>query len=535
MGRINSNLFNLDLNGSTDNNDEIINFMDEKIDIEEIYKNYSKILSSESKTLREKVCIHNIEFKIIEVTKENFSKNQYEILKHHNIALDIKDNTYSFITPDGIIYKILDSDLVSIVMNTPRPRKITYDLPGLTSSVYSMQLLANILENIKSSTIAELITSYGYKYTDDATALNLFINIFSIYEKIIYKYQYNNYINKENKIYNIFQNICYEIYNEKYPEIITNIDKNIFELCQKLKIDNICNYEVLDFLKYIVTLENNDLIYPSLNLELLDSINLTDFSNLIKLLSEKNFIENVNNNTLLHDTYHNGVIKSIGPLITPYTNKVVVSGSYKLLFQSIIVELLNNKKYIEYINDNKNIISEILTSKNISFKKNTIILLEWTLFAYINGCKTVQDYKLYFLSEKNTILCDDDISTLIDILNNNLHELIELIDDASSKNFENNNLIVHENLTAFNKSILNIQRKLIKTLISEVFDYIADFNRKNKFKIHFLGYNNYTIYLECEEGSLSVALDTLTRTMVTVYDKYLKKTKASCLVETLNI
>ncbi len=123
----------------------------------------------------------------------------------------------------------------------------------------------------------------------------------------------------------------------------------------------------------------------------------------------------------------------------------------------------------------------------------------------------------------------------IDILNNNLHELIELIDDASSKNFENNNLIVHENLTVFNKSILNIQRKLIKTLISEVFDYIADFNRKNKFKIHFLGYNNNTIYLECEEGSLSVALDTLTRTMVTVYDKYLKKTKASCLVETLNI
>ena len=177
---------------------------------------------------------------------------------------------------------------------------------------------------------------------------------------------------------------------------------------------------------------------------------------------------------------------------------------------------------------------EILKTKNIEYKDNIIILLEWAFFASINGCKTIEDYKLYFYTQKHTILCDDDVTYIVNILNNDLHQILDLIDTSSSVIYDDN-LILHGDFTIFNKLLLGIQRKLTKDLIIEVSDYIIDFNNKNKAKINFIGYYEDTIYLECEEGSLTVAMDTLTRTLVRVYDKYLRKTKAHCLVENLNM
>lgn len=93
---------------------------------------------------------------------------------------------------------------------------------------------------------------------------------------------------------------------------------------------------------------------------------------------------------------------------------------------------------------------------------------------------------------------------------------------------------MHGNFKTFKKLYLNTERKLVKELILEVDSYLKDFNKQNKSKIYFLGYSD-GIYLSCEDESLNVAIDTLSRTMVSVYDKFLKKTKAYCYIENLNI
>ena len=120
------------------------------------------------------------------------------------------------------------------------------------------------------------------------------------------------------------------------------------------------------------------------------------------------------------------------------------------------------------------------------------------------------------------------------MLHTELSELLDLLDKSLSKIFTGQ-LILHGEFTGLNKYILSAQRKLEKDLIIDVCDYINDFNGKNKTQIHFIGYYRDSIYIECKEGSLNVALDTLTRTMVRIYDRHFKKTKAHCLVENLNI
>ncbi|UYZ38951.1 hypothetical protein OD350_29120 (plasmid) [Clostridium beijerinckii] len=536
MGEINSNLFQIDLESMQNNlDDEVFNDTANKVNIEEVYKNYSEILNSESKKLREKLSIEDSinEFNTIDISKSNFSKYQYDILKNESIALNIEDNVYNFLTLDNKIYKVSDQTLINIIMNTPKPKKIVYNLPCSTSSVYSMQLLANIMENIKSNSLIELLSSYGYKYEDYYKSLSILLTIFHVYEKLMYKYQYSSYIHFEHKIYNIFKNISFDIDESQYSNRIEECNNEISALCEKLGLSTIDTYKKLDFLNYIGKIDN-DLIYPSLNIELLHSINLNDYTKLLELLSEKNFIESVINNNLFYDTYFNGGLKTVSPAIMKFTKKIIIRGSYQHLLQNMIAELLRNPEYIKLTNENKNMITEILLTKNIDYKDNIIILLEWALLAYINGCKSVEEYKLFFYTEKYTILSDGDIEYIVNILNDDLYELVTLIDDSCASIYSDN-LIIHGTLSNFNKIILSTYRRLIKNLIIEVCDYANDFNNKNKSKINFIGFYQDTIYLECEEDSWPVAIDTLTRTLVNVYDKYLKKTKAHCLVENLSI
>lgn len=535
MGKINSNMFEIDLENliTSDSTDEIVNKLDEKINVEEVYKNFSDLLSSGSKNSRSNITLsNNLEFQIIDITKDNFSENQYNILNHKQIALKVDDNIHSFLTPDNIIYRLSDLNLINIIMNTPRPRKIVYDSYCSTPSVYSMQLLANIIENIKSNTISELISSYGFEYTDYFNALNILLKIYQIYEKLIYKYQYNPYINYEHRVYKIFNNISFDIDNDLYQARLEECNSSISILNEKLNLKYIQKYDEFEFLNYITNCKDNNLIYPTLDSNLLHCIGLNNYADLINLLSEKRFLESIND--LSYDTYYNTLINSCIPRIDRCTNKIIIKGSYKNLFQNMLAELLNDNELIEIVNANKNLFSEILLSNNIETKENIIILLEWALIAYIEGCTEPEELKMYFYLKKKTILSDDDIKYIINLLNNKLNKLTTLIDMTSSS-IGNNKLILHENTTSLNRSLLKIKRRIIKDLIIDVNDYIHDFNNKNKCKINFIGFSKETIYLECEEASLNVAIDTLTRTLVKIYDKHLLKTAAHCFVEKINI
>lgn len=537
MGKINSNIFNLNMDSfklNIDNSDEIINIDNDNIVVEEVYKNHADIFSSKSLESRSKLQIGPIDFKFIDVTKDNFSDNQYNILSNKNISMYISDGVYHFITTAGNIYKLTDRNLINIIINTPRPRKVVYDLKGESSSVYSMQLLANIIENIVTTSLEELICRYNYKYSDQNQAMYTLLLVFPIYEKLIYQNEYMRYINYEQKIHNIFKGIASEITPELYEQRKQECENEIGVLCDKLNIENCLHYNEFDLLNLLPLIKDNEYIYPSLNIELLYSIKLDEFAKIVDLYYEFHFIEEVLSNSQVYNTHDNGLLNTPNPLFSKNDDKILLRGSYLHLHQNILAELLNINKYIEYVNSDKNIYSEILNNNGRNLKDNIILLLEWGIHGYITGCKTFDDYKKYFYSHKFTILSDSDLESIINLLHTELSELLDLLDKSLSKIFTGQ-LILHGEFTGLNKYIFSSQRKLEKDLIIDVCDYINDFNGKNKAQIHFIGYYRDSIYIECEEGSLNVALDTLTRTMVRIYDRHLKKTKAHCLVENLNI
>ncbi|WP_315069222.1 hypothetical protein [uncultured Clostridium sp.] len=528
MAKISSNLFDLDIMASTQDV-EIVNTLDEKVNIEEVYRNPADILRSECSMRRDKLKIDTISFIQINVDTKNFSDNQFDLLKNHNIGMCVNDDVYSFITEEGKVFNISDKKLVNIILNTPRPRKITYSLFNNSNSVYSMQLLANILENIKSQTVNELLAKYGYDYVDPPNALYILIRIFYIYEKLIYSNSYNSYINYENKVYNIFNNMTSNLDKALCDSKKSECIRSLTDLSTKLNIQLPSEFNETDFLNQISSYTENNLLFPSLNIELLDSINLNDYAKLIKLLYEYRYL-----NGFICDTYHNSCImpNSIIPL-KHQENDIIIKGSYLHLFQNIIAELLNRNDYIEIINSDKNLYKEILTSKGISFKNNTLILLEWGLQGYIYGCRSIEEFKMYYYKQKLTSLSENDLEHIIDLLHSGFSDIVEMIDHRNSSIY-NTKLILHGEFSNFNKRIIDIKRHLEKDLIIELHDYIVDFNKKNKEKIYLIAFNNDSAFLQCQDGSLNAAMDTLTRILVKIYDKHLKKTKAFCLCEKLD-
>lgn len=536
MGNITSNVFDLNLDAFS------LAYDDNKIEIKD-YSNDKKLKNkadSIKKGVKKKNQIipnTNNTFTIIDVNKNNFSQYQYALLSQKNIAYMIEDDKYKFLTLDYHVYIISDEKLIQMILNLPRPRKIVYSINSsehLSNSIYSMQLLSNILENKKTTTIQELLTIWGYTYIDDYNSLYILIEMFNKYENLINKNQYNSYINFEQKIYNIFSTIEYNIdpllLTARTQECENIINSLLTELNLKdLNIDN-NSFEILN---YIATLENNDNIFPSLNIKLLASIGMKKYMQLIELINERKFIKKVTSSAFLYDTYEEGCISSNKPYINKYTNNIVIRGSYSHLTQNILAETLKNQKYIYIVNDNNNILEHLLIKNNIKYTDNMLIMLEWILIGYINGCDTTDDYINYIYIHYSTLLSSSDVEYMVNIIKVQFSELSDMITNYCNNKMITDNIIIHENVTPLSSTILSIKRKLLKNLIIDISEYISDFNRKNKTNLYFIGYDDDSIYIECEEDSINVGIDTLTRTLIRVYDLYLKKTKAHCHIEKL--
>lgn len=531
MGLINSNIFNLDIgNLALEDSSEIVSSLDKKIDIVKTLKDISTSLSEEAYSARNKLEIKPLMKKdIIELDKSNFSQYQYSLLKDKYIGLYEEAGRYIFLTLAGELYSIQDETLISIIMSTPRPRKIVYNSPCDTDSTYSMKLMANLMENIKTNSISELLKYYNFKFDNIFDALNILVHIFSIYEKIIYKYDLNHYINYEHKVYKIFNSLPDKL-NSNENEINIKIDdcnQRIENLREKLEInsDFITMTPDKALLSIISEYLDNPNICLSLNPRFIKTLNLPEYNKLINLYWELSFLSNS-----LPDTYNLGLIK---PYIILHNNSISITAKYSNLFQNIFAEVSNNKDYIQIVNDNKNLFLEKLSPER-NIDDNLLLLIEYSIEAYMNKCSTVEEYKLYFYKNKFIILSDDDIELLMDILSTDLKEFIVCIDsfDNSIQTFK---FIIHEDVKNFAKMYYKLKRKLIKDLIIEVNEYIDAFNNQNKAKIYLCGYFNDGIYIKCDENSYENALDTLTRTLVKTYDKCLKKTKSFCYIENLDM
>lgn len=546
MGNITSNIFDLDLLNFSmayieNENADILPEMNEvpankKINQAEIFK--EKVQNIQPNLTIDNT-VHQPCFKEIKITKDNFHQHQFSLLNQKNISYLIGDSEYKFITIDYNVYIISDENLIKMILNLPRPRKIIYKHTAeslLTPSIYSMQLLANILENIKTNTLQELIEIYNYEYVDVYTSKLTLLTIFNKYEKLISKNQYNKYINFEQKIYNIFSTINYTLddtlLSKRKNECLLLIQEYLNKLDIRDKID--VNLSLEEIVKQIASIEDNNMIFPSSNKQLLDSIELDEYNKLVDLLVEKESISKIINKNALYDTYYNGSISSFNPCIENYTNNIIIKDSYNNLFQHFIAEILRNQKFIELLNDNKNLLEYYLIKNNASYNNNILIMLEWVLRAYIYGCKTEDEYINYIFNNYSTILSNSDITKLIDLMEKELKDLLHMINEYSNNKLITDNIILHEEESSFLTSILSLNRKLFKNLVLEVYEYIEDYNSKNNAKLNFLGFDNDAIYIECDPEALNVGIDTLTRTLVKIYDKYLKKTKANCHIEKLS-
>lgn len=536
MGLVNSNIFNMNIDTLelTNSSDEIITPLNKKINIKETYGDVSYSLLSESRNKRLNLKIKEHEFNFIDVNKDNFSKYQYDLLNNKYIALYLDDSAYKFQTPTGVIYTLHDESLITIIMNTPRPRKIVYDYPCNTNSTYSMQLLANMLENIKTNTLEDLIKSYGLEYNNINDSLNILINIYKVYENLIFKYDFNHYVNFEHSIYRIFKNINFNLNENLIESRLNECIETLSRLNDRLDTSDIIkdtstpSTELL--LELSLNTKDNNSIYTSFNSNILKNLNLSDYSNLVDILYEVEFLNNLPN--IHYDTYNYSYIKSYTPKLENISENTIIFGGYQNLFQNLFAEVSKNNDYINIVNNNKNIILEKL-SKSRTVTDNLLLLIQYCIEGYMNNCTTTEEFKLYLYKHKLTLLSDDDINLLVDILNTDLREIIDCI-DSYDNSIITCKLLLHEEVKNFTKMYLNMKRKLLKNLILEVSDYINDFNNQNKAKIYLLGYANDGIYLECQNDSFEIAVDTLTRTLVKVYDKYLKKTKSLCYIENLS-
>lgn len=531
MGTINSNIFNLDIgNLALEDSSEIITSVNKKIDTVKTLKDISTSLSEESYSARNKLEIKPLIKKdIIELDKSNFCQYQYFLLKDKYVGLYEEAGRYIFLTLDGELYSIQDETLISIIMNTPRPRKIVYNSPCNTDSTYSMKLMANLMENIKTDSISELLERYKFKFDSIFDALNILLNIFSLYENIIYKHDLNHYINYEHKIYRILHSLPAKLnLNENEIDIKINDYKQKIEVLRK-KLEINSDFIAMAPDEALLSIISADLDNPNICLSLdpqfIKTLNLPEYNKLIDLYWEFNFLSNS-----LPDTYNLGLIK---PYILSHNNSISIIARYSNLFQNIFAEVSNTKDYIQIVNNNKNLFLEKLSPER-NIDDNLLLLIEYSIEAYMNKCTTVEEYKLYFYKNKFIILSDNDIELLMDILSTDLKEFIDCIDsfDNSIQTFK---FIIHEDVKNFAKIYYKLKRKLIKDLILEVNEYIDAFNNQNKAKMYLCGYANDGLYIKCDENSYENALDTLTRTLVKVYDKCLKKTKSFCYIENLDM
>lgn len=521
------------------NNDEIKNSFTQKFDFNSLDYNYYADIPEKFTALIKNIKIISTKFEFIEINKLNFSNYQYNILSNDSIVLKLAGEDVEFITPSGLVFKVCDEDIINLIINNTFTHIICYkDEFTKFENVYSLDLLTNIFLNKKSNSIDELLSFYGCSIEEEYCKYYALLYIYPYIRKFIKKYNLTSYIDLEHKVAKIAyaSQKSYKLSKEKTLNRISYVNNRINEISTEINYSSSSSYNATEHLKSLV---NNNTYKPTFNQRLCNYYNQDKLYELHELYCEHFSHIRITKKLPLQliDSYNSlGNIDSSIFIKNFLSDEIFIKGSYRNLFNAIVFDILKDTRYINLYNEN-NIWSETLKSNNVNFDDKTLILLDLYFKAYISGCKNDDDYINYFLKEEVTILTEEELFEIKTIFLNNFKPLIDRIDTYNTELYKTTkcDLIHHSsNHTPLYIAALSKQRLIIKTMYSEIDAYCSDFNKKNKSKIKIDGISNNSIYLSCDHISQNVAIDTLNRLLVTIFNKFINKVTADCYVEVLS-
>lgn len=537
-----NNLVNLDNLLKEGLSDEIENNYNEKtFNLEDLYKDNGKLiilaLNSNMENIDPFPIIKSIE---IILTLDNFPTYHYDIMKNKYIAYYISDNMSVFVTPEGFVYKTNEDALINLILGVPYPQKLTFDIIPRNQHIISLNLISNIFFNRLNDTLEDLFKSYIHNMdcpSDVNEIYQALVHIYPIVDNSLKKGMfYTDYINLEHKVYMAALSINdADIFNtEKITSRISILEEEIQALCLTLDIDTDYLNAIEELLPILHKRDTSK--YISYKAEY-NTLAHTDYSKFNKLCYEYIYLVNKIYSTPLN-TYNNfGLFDTKYDVPPSITDKNIIKGSYNNIFYISLASLLQNKEFINYCNVcDSDLVNELYKSK---VQKNVtpydVPLLKSYLKAYILGVSDIDDFALYLLEYQSTIVPREDLEALYTIIPIVFGELLSLIDNFNNNPHlgPDNSLIVHLEYSPIYKAIKSKERIIIKNLIADIHSYCLAFNSNNKDKMNIISFDDQGISLACDEEALSVGIDTLSRRMVSNFDKYIRNIKCSCNIDVL--
>ena len=500
----------------------------------------SEFLSEVNKLIHSTEPHNEVNFNEIELTYENFHLHHYDIFKYKLIIVLYDDGIYKYITPGGNIYFTNNKKVISIIHSSPQTHKLTYTTIPLLSNEYiiSFSAIHNVLFNMNNIPLNKALEHYltsicSLDITNDYLALYQLLNIFPKIQRLINKFLLWKYFNLENSIYFILNSTryYYSIDTTLFNTIKKSLEDKIGVLCQSLNlpVDVLSTKEEL--LNYI---QNNISIYPTINLDVLSSLELNDYYELITLLETLNSLTqyiksgfNINSHTNI------GIIKST-PLYFNITNKRMIKATYTDLFFRCLVDISYDKELINLCDSEIPFLDKLFIYNDVK-KDNPFIrsCISVYIQELLKGNSSTSDMIKAF-RDRNIIIKNDGIKSLQNIYENELINLKNVIDKFNSLNYSTFNFtVINHNISTskFYTAINDRIRLITKNLINELNLYCIDFNKKNKEKIYLYNADFDSVYIICDEGAENVALDTITRIMPTIFNKYCPKLIPTCKID----
>ncbi|MGL5086403.1 MAG: hypothetical protein ACRC68_11920, partial [Clostridium sp.] len=164
-----------------------------------------------------------------------------------------------------------------------------------------------------------------------------------------------------------------------------------------------------------------------------------------------------------------------------------------------------------------------INSLNLDLEDQTVECMLFVLQACVNTSVTT-DINNFLYLQKETVLTLSEIQDYIDILNTYLPTLMNSINNYNSTTYKSHEvkLIEHKHFSPLHTRILEVQRKIIKSAISEVFTTLEDFNSKNKLKLYISDVTNDSIYITSPKDISHIAIDTINRILPKVLESNIK-------------
>lgn len=515
--KIKGNIFDLDFEFENELSTQII---DEYKQV-----NYAEHLKEEIKYLLNNLDFNDSSIEYINLTQENFNEYHYKLMGGKFLAVKLIDSGYQYITSSNYCFTCTDKSLIKLIKNAQRPIKISYDY--VDTSTMPLKLVVKILYGKETTSILELVNLFSKeKMIDDIRCYGALAKIYRKLYNSIVDNTYLSYFNLEKDSYYTYYYSNSIIDKYSVQALISTKESQLKALVRTLNLSTI-NLDKLSLLTYIEEHTN----YPT---SLIADIGNDSFVELNKVNEELKSLKNRFDNKYSVNTYDfSGQISNI-PInyLTASNEMKVIKGSIPNLYLNVALSILRLNKYM--IKGNSSNFLEnyiVLNCGDISpvLVKGILLVLE----AYICGYTETSNIYRYLIEYKDTMISSSDIDVILDFFKNELSDVIAAIDKYNTITYKNYEvkLIEHDVLSPLNTRLLAIQRKIIKSIIREVFSSLENFNSQNNKHMYISDITNESLYILAPEEVSHIAIDTLNRAMLNILKANIKLNEYQCFTD----